>query len=134
MNLERYRVPAGVWEGEWLELPDSDGARFLVKLPAPANREWQREVLELIANAGVRLNDKGSIDTREVDAGAFIAFRHKRLEAFARLCVVRCPEGFKHESLTQEFWPALAKLYELAEARVAAQAQEVEQAVGESQA
>lgn len=134
MNLERYRVPEGVWEGEWLELPESEGARFLVKLPAPSNRAWQREVLELMVSAGVRLNDKGGIDTGELDARAFLGFRQKRLEAFARLCVVRCPEGFKHESLTQEYWPALAKLYELAEARVAEQAQEVEEAVGESQA
>lgn len=134
MNLDRYRVPTGVWSGEWLELPDSGGARFLVKLPATSNREWQREMLAIMVRAGVRVNAQGAIETEAVDTQAFLNFQTQRLEAFARLCIVQGPEGFDLTALQGEYWPALVTLYELAEARASEQAQEIEESVGESSA
>ena len=132
MNLERYRVPSAIWEGEWIELPDSDGARFLVKLPSPANREWQREMLQLMVGSGVKLDALGEVDTSDVDTQSLMAYTRKRLEVFARLCVVAGPAEFDLASLTGEYWPALQKLWELADARVTAQAEEAQTAVGES--
>jgi hypothetical protein len=134
MNLERYRVPAAVWEGEWLELPESGGAKFLVKLPASSNREWQREALSLLTDAGVRVDEKGVVNTDALGPPALIALRTRRLELFARLCVVRGPEGFDLSALSGEYWPALAALYDLAVERAKQQEQEVDEAVGESSA
>lgn len=132
MNLERYRVPQAVWEGEWIDLPDSGGARFLVKLPSPANREWQREVLQLMVDSGVKLDAKGEVDIGDVDTQSLVGYQQKRLETFARLCVIAGPPDFDLAKLTGEYWPALEKLWEIAQARVEEQVQQAETAVGES--
>ena len=129
MSLERYRVPASVWLGEWIELPQG-GARFLVKLPSASNREWQREMLTLMVGAGVRLDDAGEVDTQAVDRTALIAFREKQLCAFAQLCVIEGPPGFDLKQLTGEYWPALVALWEQASERASQEAASAEQAVG----
>lgn len=134
MNLEKYRTPASAWAGEWIELPESDGARFLVKLPSAANREWQREVLRMMVAAGVRADEEGNVDAKAVDPQQMVQYREKRLLAFAKLCVIEGPEGFDLEQLTGEFWPALVALYDEAESRAEKEAQEAERAVGESSA
>lgn len=131
MSLERYRVPASVWLGEWIELPHAGGERFLIKLPSAANREWQREMLTLMVSAGVRLTDAGEVDTAAVDRTALIAFREKQLCAFARLCVIEGPPGFDLSQLTGEYWPALVALYERASARASEEAAQADEAVGE---
>lgn len=134
MNLERYRVPSNVWEGEWIELPDSDGARFLVKLPAAANREWQREVLDLMIKFGMSVDDTGKVDADALSPAELADFRQQRRESFARLCVIRGPDGFDLAQLTGEYWPALVALYGIAVERADRQDEEAEASVGESSA
>ena len=132
MSLEKYRVPPSAWTGEWIDLPDSPGDRFLVKLPSSANREWQREMLKLMVSAGVRLTDAGEVDANAVDRASLITYREKQLTAFAKLCVIEGPPGFDLDLLTGEYWPALVALYERAMALADAEAAQAEKAVGES--
>lgn len=133
MSLERYRVPASVREGEWIELPG--GARFLVKLPSSANRLWQRESLRLLADRGdLKLGADGRVDLTRLEGARMAEWIEERLKLFRRVCVIEGPSGFDLEALEDEYFPALEKLFELAEARAEAQAALVERATGELQA
>jgi hypothetical protein len=131
MNLERYRTPSGIQHGEWIELPGTD-AKFLVKLPAKSNRLWQREMLRLISAAGVRLDSSGEVDMTHMNTDALMSFKDARLTAFARVCIIEGPPGFDCAQLLEEYWPALEKLFELAEFRASEQMLEADNAVGES--
>ena len=135
MNLDKYRIPQSAIAGEWLELPASDGARFLVKLPSQANREWQRENMQLLTDHGVdvKFDDKGELQQRTaIDAGGAVRWQEARLEAFARLCVLDGPPGFDRALLLTEFYPALQKLFALAQQRAEAEEVEAARASGES--
>lgn len=125
MNLESYRVSEKITAGEWIELPDAPDARFLVRLPTDSNREWQRERMNLV---DIALTPEGAskITTHAGDLW------EKRVLLFRRICVLEGPPGFDLAKLDDEYWPALVKLYELAEHRVATESAAAEKATGES--
>lgn len=134
MNLDKYRIPASAMVGEWLELPDSDGARFLVRLPSQANREWQRASMELFdaSGIGMQIDKAGELQQSGINAAGAVRWQDARLKAFARLCVIEGPAGFDLALLLTEFYPALQTLFELAQQRAEAEEAEGARAVGES--
>lgn len=132
MDLSKYRVPDSALEGVDIELPNSGGAIFRVKLPTPSNREWHRETLRLLAQSGLKPTEDGKLDMRGVDAGAVIDWQEKRRMAFARICVVSGPPGFDLDTLRDEYYPALLKLLAMAEELAEAEAKEAAASVGES--
>lgn len=131
MSLERYRVPDSVRTGVWLELPDAPGARFRVRLPSRANREWQREVLKQMAASGMKVTAEGELDESAVDAQEMVNWAERRLIAFQRLCIVEGPPGFELDSLLDDYWPALGALFNLAAQQAAQEAAAADEAVGE---
>jgi len=134
MNLNKYRLPDSVRHGVEIELPDSEGAKFLVKLPSGANRQWQREMLRRMAASGVKVNAQGEIERDAPGAAeAMIKWEEGRLEKFLEVCVVSGPEDFDLQSLADEYRPALVKLFKMAEELADAESSEAE-AVGEASA
>jgi hypothetical protein len=132
MNLDKYRVPESARLGVWIELPDSDGARFRVRLPSEQNRAWQRRMLSLMVAAGAVPKPDGTVDRSAVDVNRMVEWTEQRLLAFHELCVVECPPGIAHESLLDEYRPALEALFDAAMARVAAEDGEAADAEGKS--
>lgn len=129
MNLDRYRIPAAVREGVWIELPDAGGAKFLVRLPAASNRAWQREMLQRMAKCGVQITADGAIDANAPGATeAMFRWQDGRLDKFLELCVMKGPDGFDLSSLADEFRPALQWLFDRAEALAEEETKEADDA------
>lgn len=134
MNLSKYRVPDSVLHGVEIELPDSEGAKFLVKLPSASNRLWQREMMRRMAASGVKVKEDGTVDREAPGAAeAMIRWQDGRLEKFLEVCVVSGPEGFDLSTLVDEYRPALQKLFNLAEELADAETAEAN-AAGEASA
>jgi hypothetical protein len=132
MDLSKYKVPDSAFRGVEIELPDSDGARFLVKLPTGANRPWQRRMLSLMVGSGAVPKPDGTVDTSAVTAERMASWQEDRLTAFLDVCVVGLPDGITREELAQEYRPALVTLFDLAQERAAAEEGEAADAEGKS--
>lgn len=132
MDLSKYRVPDSALEGVDIELPESGGAVFRVKLPTNANREWHRETLRLLAGSGLKPTEDGKLDMRGVSPETVIDWQDKRRLAFARICVVSGPPGFDLNSLRDAYYPALLKLLAIAEELAEKESQEASDTLGEA--
>lgn len=117
-GLAKYRLPASVHVGVWIELPDAEGARFLVRLPTKYNRQYERAWKRALFDAATNVNPDGSPSLRGFDAGAL---DDAQVVAFVEHCIVECPEGVTKEALTGEYWPAALALFKEAKRRADAE-------------
>jgi hypothetical protein len=110
MGLDKYRLPASVREGVWLELPDAPGDKFRVRLPSRYNREYTAAQQRAVA-VSVGDDFKLKPDLAHVD---FFAWQEARYQAFLEFCVLDLPPGLTKAQLNDEYRPGLEVLFNMA--------------------
>lgn len=105
MDFERYRVPASVRDGVWLELPGTSDARFLVSLPGEHNRAYQAALQRAMP---MTVDVEGKVQFPELDV---VEWQGHRVEAFLEHCVRELPEGMTRELLRTDYYPGLVALF-----------------------
>lgn len=108
MDFERYRVPASVRDGVWLELPGTKEARFLVALPTEHNRAYHAALQRAMP---MRLSGDGTAQMGELD---FVEWQAMRIEAFLVHCLREMPAGMTADLLRTDFYPGLVALFKQA--------------------
>jgi hypothetical protein len=106
MDFERYRVPASVREGVWIELPGTKDARFLVALPSEHNRAYQAAVQKTIPVRG-----EGNKTEVAFDKLNLVEWQGMRIEAFLEHCILELPTGITKELMRTEYFPGLVALF-----------------------
>lgn len=108
MDFERYRVPAAVRDGVWIELPGTKDAKFLVSLPTEHNRAYSAALQRALP---LRLDGTGHVGMGEFD---YVEWQATRIEAFLTHCILEFPAGMTAEQMRTDYYPGLVALFTLA--------------------